>query len=51
MGVQVVSMNYQTPGQEMNLYKAKFRDNGQCGYVLKPEYMRNPAVPFNPVDP
>ena len=44
-------MNYQTPGQEMNLYKAKFRDNGQCGYVLKPEYMRLPGVSFNPLDP
>ena len=27
----------------MAVNAAKFRDNGQCGYVLKPAYLRNVA--------
>ncbi|PAV69503.1 hypothetical protein WR25_11987 isoform F [Diploscapter pachys] len=42
MGVQMVALNYQTPGIEMLLNQAMFERNDSCGYVLKPECMRNP---------
>jgi len=35
-----VALNYQTPCIEMQLNQAKFQDNGLCGYVLKPDFMR-----------
>jgi len=35
-----VALNYQTPCVEMQLNQAKFIDNGLCGYVLKPDFMR-----------
>lgn len=38
-GVQMVSLNYQTPDRSMQLNQAKFRDNGASGYVLRPEFM------------
>jgi Ca2+-dependent lipid-binding protein len=34
----------------MSLNKALFSDNGNCGYVLKPEILRNPKLKFNPDD-
>ncbi|KAG1703694.1 1-phosphatidylinositol 4,5-bisphosphate phosphodiesterase delta-4 [Nymphon striatum] len=39
-GCQIVAFNYQTPGQSMRLNDAMFMPNGGCGYILKPEYMR-----------
>lgn len=36
-----VALNFQTPGQMMDLYDARFRQNGGCGYVLKPSVMRD----------
>lgn len=38
-GSQMIALNYQTPDKSMQLNQAKFRDNGACGFVLKPEYM------------
>jgi len=35
-----VALNFQTPGQMMDLYDGRFRQNGGCGYVLKPSVMR-----------
>nr|CAD7404918.1 unnamed protein product [Timema cristinae] len=40
-GCQIVALNFQTPGQMMDLYDGKFRQNGGCGYVLKPAIMRD----------
>ena len=34
----------------MCVNKAMFKDNGGCGYVLKPEILRNPALGFDPSD-
>jgi phosphatidylinositol phospholipase C delta len=34
-------MNMQTAAEEMDLVNAMFRVNGNCGYVLKPEMLRN----------
>ncbi|KAF4530270.1 hypothetical protein B566_EDAN007311 [Ephemera danica] len=39
-GCQLVALNFQTPGQMMDLYDGRFRQNGGCGYVLKPSVMR-----------
>jgi len=42
-GCQVVALNYQTDGVPMRLNMGKFRDNGGCGYVLKPAPLRSTA--------
>lgn len=35
----VVALNYQTEGRMLQLNRAKFSANGNCGYVLKPPCM------------
>lgn len=47
-GLQMVALNYQTPGLMMDLQEGKFSDNGGCGYVLKPSLMREDL--FTPGD-
>jgi len=47
-GSQMVALNYQTPDKPMQINSAKFRDNGNCGYVLRPEFMFQDG--FNPYD-
>lgn len=42
-----VALNFQTPGPEMDVYLGRFQDNGACGYVLKPAFMRDPSTTFN----
>jgi hypothetical protein len=39
-GMQMVALNYQTSDVFMNINQGKFRQNGNCGYVLKPELLR-----------
>eukprot|EP00117_Sycon_ciliatum_P050371 scpid106795/ scgid2199/ Inactive phospholipase C-like protein 1; Phospholipase C-deleted in lung carcinoma; Phospholipase C-related but catalytically inactive protein len=39
-GTQMVALNYQTPGVAMDLNRAMFTQNGNCGLVLKPEFLR-----------
>lgn len=34
-----VALNYQSEGRIMQLNRAKFKTNGNCGYVLKPQQM------------
>ncbi|CAG9864543.1 unnamed protein product [Phyllotreta striolata] len=38
-GSQMVALNFQTGDRPMQLNQAKFRDNGNCGYLLRPEFM------------
>uniref|UniRef100_A0A5S6Q9V1 Phosphoinositide phospholipase C n=1 Tax=Trichuris muris TaxID=70415 RepID=A0A5S6Q9V1_TRIMR len=38
-GCQMVALNYQTPDKYMQLSQAKFMVNGNCGYVLKPDFL------------
>ena len=38
-GSQMIALNFQTPDKPMQLNQAKFRDNGNCGYILKPDFM------------
>ncbi|KAM3927984.1 1-phosphatidylinositol 4,5-bisphosphate phosphodiesterase delta-1 isoform 2-T2 [Leptodactylus fuscus] len=48
VGCQIVALNFQTPCTEMDVYQGKFRDNGFCGYVLKPSFLRFNQSKFNP---
>ncbi|XP_015420348.1 PREDICTED: 1-phosphatidylinositol 4,5-bisphosphate phosphodiesterase delta-1 [Myotis davidii] len=50
-GCQIVALNFQTPGPEMDVYQGRFQDNGACGYVLKPAFLRDPNSTFNPRNP
>lgn len=49
VGSQMIALNYQTPDKPMQLNQAKFRDNGACGYILKPRFMFEDL--FDPNDP
>ncbi|XP_029460968.1 1-phosphatidylinositol 4,5-bisphosphate phosphodiesterase delta-4 [Rhinatrema bivittatum] len=51
VGCQIVAMNFQTAGVEMDLYDGLFSQNARCGYVLKPSFMRNWETNFNPDHP
>ncbi|XP_075418096.1 1-phosphatidylinositol 4,5-bisphosphate phosphodiesterase delta-3 isoform X2 [Tenrec ecaudatus] len=50
-GCQLVALNFQTPGYEMDLNAGRFLINGQCGYVLKPACLRQPNTTFDPECP
>ncbi|GCC21578.1 hypothetical protein chiPu_0020052 [Chiloscyllium punctatum] len=43
-----VALNFQKPGMEMDLNKGKFRQNGRSGYILKPSFMRDTSIRFDP---
>lgn len=43
-----VALNYQTEGRVLQLNRAKFYSNGNCGYLLKPASMCEGPTPFNP---
>eukprot|EP00062_Callorhinchus_milii_P016579 gi/632968142/ref/XP_007900365.1/ PREDICTED: 1-phosphatidylinositol 4,5-bisphosphate phosphodiesterase eta-2 [Callorhinchus milii] len=45
-GCQLVALNYQSEGRVLQLNRAKFNTNGNCGYVLKPKFMTEGT--FNP---
>ncbi|XP_047740285.1 1-phosphatidylinositol 4,5-bisphosphate phosphodiesterase [Hyalella azteca] len=47
-GCQMVSLNYQTPDLPMQLNQGKFEYNGNCGYLLKPDFMRRMDKSFDP---
>ncbi|XP_042325665.1 1-phosphatidylinositol 4,5-bisphosphate phosphodiesterase zeta-1 [Sceloporus undulatus] len=48
VGCQLVALNFQTSGLQMDLQTGKFLDNGGSGYILKPEYLRNRDTQFSP---
>ncbi|XP_003786299.1 1-phosphatidylinositol 4,5-bisphosphate phosphodiesterase delta-3 [Otolemur garnettii] len=50
-GCQLVALNFQTPGYEMDLNAGRFLINGQCGYVLKPACLRQLDTTFDPECP
>ncbi|XP_003785003.1 1-phosphatidylinositol 4,5-bisphosphate phosphodiesterase delta-4 [Otolemur garnettii] len=50
-GCQIVAMNMQTAGLEMDIHDGLFRQNGGCGYVLKPDFLRNAQSSFHPERP
>ncbi|KAF5903599.1 1-phosphatidylinositol 4,5-bisphosphate phosphodiesterase delta-1 isoform X1 [Clarias magur] len=47
-GCQIVALNFQTAGEEMDLNQGRFLPNGKTGYILKPEFLRNPDSQFDP---
>lgn len=47
-GSQMVALNYQTPDKPMQVNMGKFRENGACGYILKPAFMFEET--YNPYD-
>ncbi|XP_067942497.1 1-phosphatidylinositol 4,5-bisphosphate phosphodiesterase beta-4-like [Watersipora subatra] len=47
-GCQMVSLNFQTSDLAMQLNQGKFEYNGNCGYLLKPDFMRRPDREFDP---
>ncbi|KAL8183059.1 UNVERIFIED_CONTAM: 1-phosphatidylinositol 4,5-bisphosphate phosphodiesterase delta-4 [Gekko kuhli] len=51
VGCQMVALNFQTAGTEMDLYDGLFSQNGHCGYVLKPRFMRDTETTFSPENP
>ncbi|KAH0627635.1 hypothetical protein JD844_003649 [Phrynosoma platyrhinos] len=48
VGCQIVALNFQSKGVEMDVHQGRFQDNGLCGYVLKPEFLRDEQSEFNP---
>ncbi|KAI3413707.1 PLC-beta C terminal [Globodera pallida] len=48
VGCQLVALNFQTPDVCMQLNVGKFEYNSQCGYLLKPDFMRRPDRTFDP---
>ncbi|XP_060267291.1 1-phosphatidylinositol 4,5-bisphosphate phosphodiesterase delta-4 isoform X2 [Ovis aries] len=50
-GCQMVAMNMQTAGLEMDLCDGLFRQNAGCGYVLKPDFLRDAQSSFHPERP
>ncbi|XP_039174788.1 1-phosphatidylinositol 4,5-bisphosphate phosphodiesterase zeta-1-like isoform X3 [Crotalus tigris] len=48
VGSQLVALNFQTPGVQMDLLIGKFLDNGGSGYILKPEFLRRRDSAFDP---
>ncbi|KAM9850436.1 1-phosphatidylinositol 4,5-bisphosphate phosphodiesterase delta-4-like [Aulostomus maculatus] len=51
MGCQIVALNFQTAGLEMDLNDGLFGQNGCCGYVLKPDFLRDADTQFSPEKP
>ncbi|XP_076119821.1 1-phosphatidylinositol 4,5-bisphosphate phosphodiesterase delta-4 [Alosa pseudoharengus] len=51
VGCQIVALNFQTAGTEMDLNDGLFSQNNSCGYILKPEFLRQYASTFNPDRP
>uniref|UniRef100_A0A8C7YKW7 Phosphoinositide phospholipase C n=1 Tax=Oryzias sinensis TaxID=183150 RepID=A0A8C7YKW7_9TELE len=50
-GCQLVALNYQSEGRVLQLNRAKFYSNGNCGYILKPTCMCEGAFNPNLLDP
>lgn len=46
-----VALNFQTAGVEMDLNDGLFSQNGRCGYILKPDFMRSSERGFDPDHP
>ncbi|KAH3756278.1 phosphoinositide-specific phospholipase C [Pelomyxa schiedti] len=49
LGCQVVALNYQTSSEPIWINTGRFRENGKCGYVLKPVHLRVSQEPQNKV--
>jgi hypothetical protein len=43
-GCQIVALNYQTDDKHNVINRARFSDNGGCGFVLKPDFLRDSTI-------
>lgn len=50
-GCQIVALNYQTEDKQNFYNRARFSANGRCGYILKPEFLCDPSIPYSPTSP
>merc|ERR1719270_2297375 len=50
-GCQIVALNYQTEDKQNFINASKFADNGNSGYILKPDFLRDPSVNYSPLSP
>ncbi|XP_031665730.1 1-phosphatidylinositol 4,5-bisphosphate phosphodiesterase delta-1 isoform X1 [Oncorhynchus kisutch] len=48
-GCQIVSLNFQTSCNDMDVNQGRFLTNGKTGYILKPAYMRDLGSEFDPI--
>ena len=46
-----VALNYQTEDKQNFYNRSKFADNGSCGFLLKPAFLRNPSNNYSPNSP
>ena len=46
-----VALNYQTEDKQNFINRARFLNNGGCGYVLKPTFLRDSSIPYAPTNP
>lgn len=46
-----MALNFQTAGLEMDLNDGLFAQNGCCGYILKPDFLRDANTKFSPDKP
>lgn len=49
VGCQIVALNYQSNDKQNGFNDAKFLTNGNCGYVLKPQFLIDGS--FDPTNP
>lgn len=47
-GSQMVALNYQTADKPMQINMGKFKENGGCGFILKPDFLFDEG--YNPSD-
>lgn len=47
----MAAMNMQTAVLEMDICNGFFRQNGVCGYMLKPDFLRDAQISFYPKRP
>lgn len=47
VGAQMVALNYQTWDKVMLFNEAMFAQNGRCGYVLKPDFLRKGKIVYD----
>jgi hypothetical protein len=46
-GAQLVALNFQTNDFPLRYNAAKFEQNGRCGYILKPEFLRRTGTYYD----
>ena len=46
-----MALNYQTEDKQNFINRARFSDNGGCGYILKPDFLRDSSISYSPNSP